>query len=103
MDKDFYSTQAGETSACFPPAHKPSQDTSRASSGNSGDVIVPSNNKVFCPSDNPYNLVIGSPVQYFERYGVVKWIGIFPGDRKVYAKVEMVINQNAFDINYDIL
>ena len=94
MDKDFYSTKVGEISACFLPAHKPSQDTSRASSGNSGNMIVPSNNKVFCPSNNPYNLLVGSPVQYFGRYGVVKWIGILPGDRKVYAKVVMVINQN---------
>ena len=99
MDKDFYSTKAGETSTYFLPTHKLSQDTSRASSGNSGDVVAPSNNKVFCPSDNPYNLVVGSPVQYFERYGVIKWIGILPGDRKIYTKVEMVINQNTFNIN----
>ena len=90
---NLYSTKAGESSTCFLPTHgKPLQDTSEASSGNSSDVKVPSNNKVFRPSDNPYNLVAGSAVQYFEKYGVVRWIGMVPGDKKVYAKVEMVIN-----------
>ena len=92
-DKDFYSSKAGETSStCFLPEHKSLQHTSRTGSGNSGDVIVSSNNKVFRPSDNPYNLVVGSPVQYFGKYGIIKWMGIVPGDGKIYAKVEMVNN-----------
>ena len=83
---NFYSTKTSVTNACFLPAHgKPLQDTSKANSGTS------SNNKVFCSSDNPYNFDVGSAVQYFEKYGVIKWIGILPGDKKLYAKVEMVI------------
>ena len=82
-----------ESSTCFLPAcGKPLQDILKATSENSGDVKVSSNNKVFHPLDNPYNLVIGSAVQYFGQYGVVRWIGMVPGDRKVYAKVEMLIN-----------
>lgn len=41
--------------------------------------------------NNPYNLVVGSAVQYLDKqYGVIKWIGILPGDKLTYAGVEMV-------------
>lgn len=42
---------------------------------------------------NPYKLEVGSTVQYGKPvlYGVIKWIGNFPGKEKtIYAGVEMV-------------
>ena len=43
-------------------------------------------------SHNPYNLEVGSAVQYmdFNQYGVIKWIGTISDSRDVYAGIEMV-------------
>ena len=44
---------------------------------------------------NPYNLTVGSMVQYGRppKYGVIEWIGSFPEDKKtVYAGLIMVRN-----------
>lgn len=88
-----------KTNTSAPPVPKPLQDTFRSISKNCGDKNVPNHKKKIVhlstdvsENDNPYNLGVGSAVQYFEQYGVIKWIGTFSGDKKVYAKVEMVIN-----------
>ena len=41
---------------------------------------------------NPYNLVVGSVIQYGEpvQCGVIKWIGNLPNKTDVFAGVEMV-------------
>ena len=43
---------------------------------------------------NPYNLVVGSAVQYhyhnFEHRGVIKWIGNLQGSEETFAGVEIV-------------
>jgi len=71
------------------------RDTSRKDI-HSGDKVVPGHKKIVHLStdenenNNPYNLGIGSTVQHFEQYGVIKWIGTLFGDKKIYAKVEMV-------------
>ena len=41
---------------------------------------------------NPYNLKVGSFIQYGEpaQYGVIKWIGNIPDEADVCAGVEMV-------------
>ena len=57
---------------------------SKHHSTNSGDKNISSD-------DNPFNLEIGSAVQYYEKYGIIRWIGTRHGDKKVYARVEMVI------------
>lgn len=99
---DFHSAKPDETNACISEPHKPLQDMFRSrststSSTSSGDDYIPNNNKgdhqstVLNGHDNPYNLDVGSAVQYFEKYGVIRWIGMLSGDKKIYAKVEMVI------------
>lgn len=41
---------------------------------------------------NPYNLEVGSVIQYGEpeQCGVIKWIGRLPDQEEIYAGVEMV-------------
>lgn len=42
---------------------------------------------------NPYKLEVGSKIQHGDptEYGVIKWIGVmFPGNKLLYAGVEMV-------------
>ena len=44
-------------------------------------------------NQNPYKLEVGSTVEYGKpvEYGVIKWIGMFPGRENVlYAGLEMV-------------
>ena len=43
---------------------------------------------------NPHNFGVETTVRYGEpaRYGVIKWMGILPGDQKMaYAGLEMVL------------
>lgn len=42
---------------------------------------------------NPYNLKVGSVIQYGDpvEYGVIKWIGNLPDEEGLYAGVEMVM------------
>ena len=39
---------------------------------------------------NPYNLEVGSVVQYESQYGVIKWIGNLPDHTGTHAGLEMV-------------
>lgn len=43
-------------------------------------------------SCNPYNLGVGSAVEFLdlEQYGVIKWIGNIPGSKEIFAGLEMV-------------
>ena len=76
-----------KTSVRVKSVHKSSQDTLKKSDKTSkGSVSERAEN------DNPYNFVVGSAVKHFEQYGVVKWMGTLTGDRKLYAKIELVIN-----------
>ena len=94
---DVDSAKDDNSNACGPSLYGPLQDDSSDSSTTSDDSDVTSHDEVIHPLtmkggyDNPYNLAVGSAVQYFERYGIIRWIGILPGDRKTFAKVEMVI------------
>ena len=101
MDKltDFNYGKADKisrTSVRVKSVHKSLQDTFKSSDTNSNNS-VPSHKTVVRAStkqdedDNPFNFVVGSAVKHFEKYGVIKWIGTFLGDRKLYAKIELVI------------
>lgn len=92
-----------DNNVCVPPVHKPSLDicNSKASSSRGDESIPMGSNKhgvhastVEDEHDNPHHLNVGSPVQHFDKYGVITWIGVLPGDKKVYAKVEMVSINN---------
>ena len=76
---------------------------------NSSQVNGPSNdvtnrrNRVVHSADsmqlvdtNPYNLKVGSVIQYDEpaQYGVIKWIGKPPGQAQIFAGLEMVKHEN---------
>ena len=46
-----------------------------------------------CSLQNPHNFTVGCTVQYGKpaKYGVIKWIGNFPNDKKtIYAGLVMV-------------
>ena len=94
---DIDTAKDDNSNACGPSLYGPLQDDSSDNSTASDDSDVASNDEVVHPlnmkggCDNPHNLAVGSAVQYFQRYGIIKWIGILPGDRKASAKVEMVI------------
>ena len=55
-----------------------------------GEVLTASS--VELVDTNPYNLTVGSVIQYGEpvQYGVIKWIGNLPNETNVFAGVEMV-------------
>ena len=44
---------------------------------------------------NPYNLKVGSLIEYGEpaQFGVIKWIGDLPNKTDIYAGLKMVRNQ----------
>ena len=39
---------------------------------------------------NPYNLEVGSVIQYVAQCGVIKWIGKLSDQEEIFAGVEMV-------------
>ena len=97
---DFNFTKADKitkTSVRVKSVHKSSQDIFKSS-----DTIfngsAPSHKNVVHTftkeAENPFNFVVGSTVQHFQNYGVIKWIGTLPGDKKLYAKIELVCNYN---------
>ena len=90
-----------KTSVRVKSVHKSLQDTSKSSDKTSNGSVssrkTARKTVVHGPTketenDNPFNFAVGSAVKHFEKYGVVKWIGTLPGDKKLYAKIELVIN-----------
>ena len=65
---------------------------------NSSPTSLPGSSMVL--DQNPYKLEVESAVKYHDppKYGVIKWIGIYPGhDKTLYAGVEMVsVNSKHF-------
>ena len=61
-------------------------------SNDTGDRPRDSASGVQLVDTNPYNLEVGSVIQYGEpaQCGVIKWIGKLPGQEEIYAGVEMV-------------
>lgn len=93
-DREYFSSKKTKI---FLPIGLVRQDTSRSSNtgphdkyghSDSANVQIPTKSDEV---NNPYNLVVGSSVQYLpSNYGVIKWIGTLPGVKLPYAGLEMV-------------
>ena len=80
--------------------HKSSQSVVKSCDTNSNNNVPCQKKRVHrststAENDNPFNFVVGSAVRHIDKYGVIKWTGNLPGDKKVYAKVEMVCEKVA--------
>ena len=72
-------------------------DESRSVDDWHGGVLTA--NSVELVDTNPYNLEVGSVIQYGEpvQCGVIKWIGNLPDETDLFAGVEMVRHSNFID------
>lgn len=91
-DEEYFSSKKKKL---FLPISYVRLDTSKSSDAHTADENTSShseNNHVPTKLDNPYNLDVGSAVQYLntEQYGIIKWIGNLKDTKLPYAGVEMV-------------
>ena len=92
-DKEHFSS---DKSKVFLPITHVKLDTTRRSDAQSGNSEKHSENGHIPTKagdgSNPYNLVVGSAVEYLNtgQYGVIKWIGTLERSKGTFAGVEMV-------------